>query len=42
MVIEGVTSLRISDVIGEEVWGKLKARMPLYVRLAPDGQGLNM
>ena len=42
MVIEGVTSLRISDVIGEEVWGKLKARMPIYVRLAPDGQGLNM
>lgn len=42
MVIEGITDLRISDVIGQEIWGKLKARMPLLVHLAPDGQGLNM
>ncbi|MEP2716581.1 serine hydrolase domain-containing protein [Pseudophaeobacter sp.] len=42
MVLEGVTDLRVSDVIGQEIWGHLQARMPLLVHLAPDGQGLNM
>jgi len=42
MVIVGLTGLRISDVIGRDIWGHLKARMPLLVHLAPDGQGLNM
>jgi len=42
MVIESVTGLRISDVIGQEIWGNLMARMPLLVHLAPDGQGLNL
>ena len=42
MVIEGVTGVRVSDVIGQEVWGHLKARMPLLVHLAPDGQPLNL
>ena len=42
MVIEGVTGFRVSDVIGQEVWGHLKARMPLLVHLAPDGQPLNL
>ena len=42
MVMEGLTGLRISDVIGRGVWGHMEARMPLLVHLAPDGQGLNM
>ncbi|WP_083100124.1 serine hydrolase domain-containing protein [Pseudophaeobacter leonis] len=42
MVLEGVTDLRVSDIIGTEIWGSLHARMPLLVHLAPDGQGLNM
>lgn len=42
MVTEDVTGFCISDVIGQEIWGKLKARMPLFVHLAPGGQGLNM
>ncbi len=42
MVIEGVTGFRVSDVIGQEIWSHLKARMPLLVHLAPDGQPLNL
>ena len=42
LVIESVTGIRISDVIGQEIWGKLKARFPLLVNLAPDGQALNL
>ena len=42
MVLEGVTDLRVSDIIGQEIWGNLQARMPLLVHLAPDGQGLNL
>lgn len=42
MVIEGVTGIRVSDVIGQEIWGNLTARMPLLVHLAPDGQPLNL
>jgi CubicO group peptidase (beta-lactamase class C family) len=42
MVIEGVTGLRFSDVVSQEIWGNLTARMPLLVHLAPDGQGLNL
>ncbi|MBT8339093.1 MAG: beta-lactamase family protein, partial [Desulfatitalea sp.] len=41
LVIEGVTGIRVSDVIGQEIWGHLKARMPLLLNLAPDGQALN-
>ncbi|MCV2888969.1 serine hydrolase domain-containing protein [Ruegeria aquimaris] len=42
MVVEGVAGIRVSDVIGREVWGNLTARMPLLVHLAPDGQPLNL
>nr|WP_320192237.1 serine hydrolase domain-containing protein [uncultured Desulfobacter sp.] len=42
LVIEGITGIRVSDVIGQEIWGHLKARMPLLVHLAPDGQPLNL
>jgi CubicO group peptidase (beta-lactamase class C family) len=42
MVIEGLTGLRIADVIEQRIWGKLNARMPLLIHLAPDGQGLNL
>ena len=41
LVIEGVTGIRVSDVIGQEIWGHLKARMPLLINLAQDGQALN-
>ena len=42
LVIEGITGIRVSDVIGREIWGHLKARMPLLINLAPDGQALNL
>ena len=42
MIIEGITGIVVSDVIGQEVWGRLKARMPLLIHLAPDGQPLNL
>lgn len=42
MIIEDITGIVVSDVIGQEVWGQLKARMPLLIHLAPDGQPLNL
>jgi CubicO group peptidase (beta-lactamase class C family) len=42
MTLEGVTGIRVSDIIKQEIWGHLKARMPLLVHLAPDGQALSM
>lgn len=42
MVIENVTNKRWSDVVEERIWGKMGARMPLMVHLAPDSTPLNM
>ena len=42
MVIENVTNKRWSDVVEERIWGKVGARMPLMVHLAPDSTPLNM
>ena len=42
MVIENVSGLRFADVVENRIWGKLKARMPLLVHLAPDGTALNL
>ena len=41
-VIENIAGLRWSDVAEKRIWGKLGARMPLLIHLAPDGTGLNM
>jgi CubicO group peptidase (beta-lactamase class C family) len=42
MVIEDVSGLRFADVVEKRIWGKMKARMPLLVHLAPDGTALNL
>lgn len=42
MVIENVMGLRFADVVEKRIWGKLKARMPLLIHLAPDGTALNL
>lgn len=42
MVIENATNKRWSDVVEERIWGKMGARMPLMVHLAPDSTPLNM
>jgi len=41
-VIQNVTNKRWSDVVEERIWGKLGARMPLMVHLAPDSTPINL
>lgn len=42
MVFESTTGYRWSDIVEENVWGKMNARMPLYAHLTPDGTALSM